>query len=53
MSPKSCVTTVVVNILDVNDNQPLFNSSTFNIYIPENTGPLSVIGRFVISKKFT
>ena len=47
VSPKSSTTTIVVNIIDVNDNKPLFNSSSFDIYVPENAGSLYNIGRFV------
>lgn len=44
----SSETLVTVVVLDINDNPPLFNSSSLNLTIPENEPIGSIIGDFVV-----
>ncbi|XP_056677601.1 protocadherin beta-16-like [Monodelphis domestica] len=42
--PLSASETVTVQILDINDNLPLFNQSSYTMYVTENNSPSLMIG---------
>ena len=46
--PLSAETTVAVEVLDINDNPPRFNSTSLSLMIAENEPSDSTIGEFVV-----
>ncbi|ESO93788.1 hypothetical protein LOTGIDRAFT_105163 [Lottia gigantea] len=44
-SPRSSTSNITINILDDNDNTPVFMNSTFHFYVSENQPSLSYIGQ--------
>ena len=43
-SPKSATTTLLLDIIDANDNMPEFHPVSYEFYVPENLSPNSPVG---------
>lgn len=49
--PRSSSVSVIIHIVDENDNAPKFSNETFLFYIPENEAPDSYVGRLTATDR--
>ncbi|XP_019714473.1 protocadherin alpha-C2-like isoform X2 [Hippocampus comes] len=41
--PRSGTASIIINVLDINDNAPLFSQPVFEVHVPENSGAGTVV----------
>lgn len=52
MDPRRSTLTLAINVLDIDDNSPVFTNASYTVYVPENLPPGTVFLQIEVRKHY-